>query len=48
MNLVTPKSTTQLQLLFNNPEADLLNQNLSLARALGVTKIINVKRDSWY
>jgi hypothetical protein len=42
MNLVTPETGAKHELLFNKPEAGLLNESSLLARALGVTKFINM------
>jgi hypothetical protein len=45
VNLVTPKGAAKLELLFNElaSEAGLLNKGSCLARALGVTKFINMR-----
>ena len=45
VNSVTPKAAAKQELLFNKPasEAGLLNKGLCLARALGVTKFVDVR-----
>jgi hypothetical protein len=43
LTLVTPKAVAEQELLLDKPEASLLNKSSCLARALGVTKFINMR-----
>jgi hypothetical protein len=42
INLVTPKAAAKQELLFNQPEAVLLNKSSRLAAILGVTQFLTM------